>query len=125
MKTVLLVEDQDQVRQVVQRMLERSGYQVIAAESADAALEAERRHAGRIEVLLADIVLPGMSGPELAKRINARRIGIRTLYMSGYPDEVVIRHLTQPRSFLLKPFDWKELASRLRELFSDVEVARG
>ena len=127
MRTVLLVEDQAQVREVVRRMLERTGFAVITAEDAQQALRIQAEYPGRIEILLTDVVLPGMSGAQLAEEMNVRRIGIRTLFMSGYPDEVLMKHLSgiSASSILMKPFEWKQLAHSLRNLFADLELSHG
>ena len=117
-ETVLLVEDDDQVRTVVHRALTRHGYSVLAASNpVDALLVSEQYH-GQIDVLLTDIVMPQMSGPELAKRVRAARPGTKTLFMSGYTDDSAVRHgvLDSELAFLQKPVTPLALAKKLREV---------
>jgi nitrogen-specific signal transduction histidine kinase len=116
--TILLVEDDSLVRRLVAGVLERAGYRVIVAASADDALSLAAAHDGPIDLVVTDIVMPGRPGPELVARLEAARPGIRTLYVSGYADDMVARYgVTEERvSFLAKPFSPEELARRVREL---------
>ena len=108
--TILLVEDEDEVRELVGRMLEVEGYTVIVAADALEALEISERHAGPIHLLLTDIVMPEMSGLELCDRLARSRPETRVLLMSGYTDEPL------PSGVLQKPFPFSELARRVREV---------
>jgi two-component system, cell cycle sensor histidine kinase and response regulator CckA len=117
-ETILLVEDEEQVRAVVLNILRRQGYQVIAAQNAGEALLLCERHSGTIELLLTDVVMPQMSGPELAKRLATIRPHMKVLCMSGYTDDSVIRHglLESGVAFLQKPVTPALLARRVREV---------
>jgi PAS domain S-box-containing protein len=113
-ETVLLVEDQEEVRDLVRTMLEQYGYQVLSAESAHKALEIEGA-TKTIDVLLTDIVMPGMNGSELARAIRERRPTLPVLFMSGYTDGP----LDFPDARMLqKPFSPRVLAARLQEVLS-------
>jgi YesN/AraC family two-component response regulator len=81
-------------------------------------------HKGQIDLLMTDVVMPGISGRELAQRVKAQRPGIKVLYMSGYTDQSVVKHgiLENDAVLLQKPFTMATLALKLRELFSDVEA---
>lgn len=127
MRTVLLVEDQRQVREVVERMLERSGCHVLTAVDGPDALRVQAGFSGNIDILLTDVVLPGITGPDLAEEMNKVRIGIRTLFMTGYSDDVVLKHggRVAPAVVLTKPFDWRHLADTLRDLFVDPKPIHG
>ena len=104
--TVLVVEDEAPVRNIISRILTRTGYRVLAAGSAPEALELLRRHPGSLELLVTDLVLPGQSGHVLAKAVAELRPGIKTLYISGYTeDTAAVREIQSARvSFLQKPF---------------------
>ncbi len=117
-ETVLLCEDDGQVARLVRSILERQGYRVLEANGGEAAIAMSLAHAGAIDILLTDVVMPGMSGRELADRIRASRPGVKVLFMSGYADDAIVRHgLVSPGSaVLLKPFNDVELHSRLRSL---------
>ncbi len=117
-ETILLVEDEDAVRNLTRRLLENAGYTVLQASDAEAALELAQRHAGRLDMLLTDVVMPGLSGPELARRLMSSRPGLRVLYVSGYPDETMASQgiLEPDASFLQKPFTPETLARRVREI---------
>ncbi|MEO8842014.1 MAG: PAS domain S-box protein, partial [Kofleriaceae bacterium] len=91
-ETVLLVEDEDQVRDVARGILKRSGYTVLEARNAGEALLLCERHPTPIDLLLSDVVMPGMSGPELAKRLAEARPEMKVLCMSGYTDDAAVRH---------------------------------
>jgi two-component system cell cycle sensor histidine kinase/response regulator CckA len=111
-ETILLVEDEDPVRRVVETMLKRYGYHVIAsASSADAIARADQ-HPGLIHLLITDIMMPGMSGRKMAECLTARRPGMKVLYVSGYGDAKA----ESDTHFLQKPFSTEELATKIREL---------
>jgi two-component system cell cycle sensor histidine kinase/response regulator CckA len=105
-ETVLAVEDEDAVRRIVKIALESAGYRVIEARNGPEALEVVRRHAGAIHLVVTDVVMPEMSGRELAERIVKDHPGVRILYMSGYMDDAVMRHgiVESGAAFLQKPF---------------------
>jgi PAS domain S-box-containing protein len=117
-ETVLVVEDEPAVLTLSRRALEAQGYVVLAASDAAAALRVVERHGGTIHLLLTDVVMPGMSGRELADRLAAQRPGIRVLYMSGYPGDAVVQHGTLPSgsAFLQKPFSPDGLSRKVRDV---------
>jgi two-component system, cell cycle sensor histidine kinase and response regulator CckA len=125
-ETVLLVEDEEGVRGVARRMLERHGYRVIVAQNAGEALLSCERRDEPIHVLLTDVVMPRVSGPELAARIQQRWPAMKVLYMSGYTDGSVIVHgvLEQGVSFLQKPFTSEQLARKLRDVLDAEDLSR-
>jgi PAS domain S-box-containing protein len=111
---VLLVEDEDAVRDLLTTVLQRGGFEVRAAGSAEAALAIE----GSFDVLLTDVVLPQMTGPELARVMRERRPNVRVLFMSGYTGHAVLEDsdFDAGRAFIQKPFGSKALVERIREL---------
>jgi len=117
-ETVLLAEDDPAVRDVTSEILAQRGYRVLRAPDGQSALEIARSHAGEIPLLVTDIVMPGMTGPELATALQAERPGVRVLYMSGYTDDSVVRHgvLAEGMPYLQKPFTPDALARKVREL---------
>ncbi len=116
--TVLLAEDEERVRKLGRQFLEASGYRVLEAKSASEALELMAQHEGEIDLLITDVIMPQMSGRELAERVVKQKPGIRVLFMSGYTDDVIVRHgeLEAGTAFLQKPFTRDALARKLREL---------
>jgi len=117
-ETVLVVDDQADVRRVVRDILERDGYQVLDAANATEALALSERHPSRIDVLLTDVVMPGMHGPELAAELRATRPGLAVLYISGYTERPVIDHSLgdEAVAFLQKPIVPEALTARVHEL---------
>ena len=91
-ETILLVEDDDQVRAGTSHILRRAGYAVLEAANADEALRVSERFDGRIDLLLTDVVLPRVAGPQIAERLVASRPDLKVLFMSGYTDEAVVQH---------------------------------
>ncbi len=124
-ETILLVEDEAQVRLVTRGILRRQGYRVLEAENAGEALLLCERHEGSIDLLLSDVVMPHVSGPELARRLAGPRPGLKILCMSGYTDEAVIRHgaLDPGIAFIQKPFTPESLARKVREVLDAERVA--
>jgi signal transduction histidine kinase/ActR/RegA family two-component response regulator len=114
--TILVVEDEGAVRRLVQTLASSLGYTVLVAASGDEALQVAREHRGPIDLLLTDLVMPKMSGKELAGRMRRERKGLRVLFMSGYSDEALVDRdaLTQTGPFLQKPFSSDRLAAELR-----------
>ncbi len=120
-ETILLVEDEDQVRVVARGILARHGYTVLDARNAGEALLLAERHAGTIDLLLSDVVMPQMSGPELARRLVTARPTMRVLCMSGYADDSVVRHgvFTERFAFLQKPVTPETLTRKVREVLEE------
>jgi two-component system, cell cycle sensor histidine kinase and response regulator CckA len=115
-ETIMVVEDDDGVRELVRLMLESHGYEVLAVHDAD---EAARIRARRgVDLLLTDVVMPEVSGSALAERLKSIAPGMRILFMSGYSDEAVYRHgeIGPGAAFLEKPFTEGALARKVREV---------
>jgi hypothetical protein len=119
-ETVLLVEDEGSLRMLAREILEANGYRVIDAGSGAEALAAAASHAGPIHALVTDVVMPGMSGPELAESLRAQRRGMAVLFMSGYTDDFLDRRgaLSAGTMVLQKPFTERGLTLRLREVLA-------
>ena len=117
-ETVLLVEDAAAVRAVTKQVLERQGYVVLEAPDGEAALRLAQQHRGPIHLLLTDVVMPRVSGRELAERLTQVRPDMRVLYASGYTDDSVVRHgiLELGTAYLQKPFSPESLARKVRNV---------
>jgi len=115
-ETVLVVEDEDNVRNLVRQVLEAQGYTVLEASGAREALYMYENHSGSLDLLLTDIVLSGKSGRELAKELRELSPGLRVVFMSGYTDDEVVRGgIGTPKSlFLAKPFSHDQLTHTVR-----------
>jgi signal transduction histidine kinase/CheY-like chemotaxis protein len=120
-ETVLLVEDETGLRELVRECLEGSGYRVLEARQAGHALEIAEDYAGPIHLLVTDVVMPGMSGRELAERLALPHPGMKVLYMSGYTDDAVVLHgvLAEEMAFLQKPFTINALARKVRAVLDE------
>jgi DNA-binding NtrC family response regulator len=116
-ETVLLVEDEEGLRTLAREVLELQGYTLIEASNPGEALALLEAHHGPIQLLVTDVVMPQMSGRELASRVAAARPETRILYMSGYTDDAIIRHgvLDPGTPFLQKPFAPDSLARKVRD----------
>jgi PAS domain S-box-containing protein len=117
-ETLLLVEDDEMVRHLVSRMLKSRGYTVLAASDGTDALRQVESHRGPIDMLITDVVMPGMSGREVAQRVTTLRPQVTVLYLSGYTDDAIVRHgMLEPGiAFLQKPFSADVLARKIREV---------
>jgi DNA-binding response OmpR family regulator len=117
-ETVLLVEDQAEVRELAAGVLREYGYEVLEAASGEQAEQVAASAETPVDAVVTDVVLPGISGRVLAERLTARWPGLSVLYMSGYTDDVVVHHgvLDAGMAFLQKPFAPEVLARKLREL---------
>jgi nitrogen-specific signal transduction histidine kinase/CheY-like chemotaxis protein len=117
-ETVLLVEDEDVVRNLVRSILERHGYAVLGAADGTEAMRLLARHLGRVDLLLTDVVIPQMSGPELAEQVVASHPEVGLLYMSGYTDNAIVHHgvLDAGLAFIQKPFTPEALLRKVREV---------
>jgi CheY-like chemotaxis protein len=114
-ETIVVVEDQPLVRTVARRMLARRGYTVLEAAGGEEALAIIRQHQGTIHLLLTDVAMPSLNGPDLARQVLAQRPHIRVLYMSGYTaaaERIFLAHA----AFLEKPFSEQGLLQKVREV---------
>lgn len=118
-ETVLVVDDEDILRQLVARMLGRAGYRVRSALGAEQALELARSGEEEIDLLVTDVVMPGVHGPDLVAELRETTPELRVLYMSGYSEEEIARnHGDHPRPLLSKPFTFEELTRAVRRALS-------
>ena len=116
--TVLVVEDDDQLRRLAHRALAAQGYLVLEADRGATALDLARRHKGAIDLLLTDVVMPDTNGRKLADALRATRPGLRVLFMSGYPDGAIGKHgiLEHGVAYLAKPFTTEAITRKVREV---------
>jgi CheY-like chemotaxis protein len=126
-EVVLLVEDENNIREPAVEVLQSRGYQVLAANDAKQALTVADTYPGPIHILVTDVVMPGRSGDWLAKQLAARRPGIRILYISGYPEDSIAHHgvLAPTQHFLQKPFPPGRFLEKVREVLEGAESPAG
>ena len=119
-ETILLVEDESNVRQLARQYLENQGYTVLEAADGAAAIEISNAHPGPIHLLLTDVIMPGMNGRELARRVSALRPETKVLYMSGYTENAIAHNgiLDEGIALLQKPFTLTTLRTKVREKLS-------
>jgi two-component system cell cycle sensor histidine kinase/response regulator CckA len=117
-ETILVVEDEEALREVARRTLGAAGYEVLTAAGGDDALQLSAKRVGDIQLLLTDVVMPGMNGVRLAQKLLAQRPAVKVLYMSGYTDDAMIHHgvLDAGTNFLSKPFTALGLTWKVREV---------
>ena len=122
-ETVLLVEDEESVRQLVRETLEAKGYKVLEADHGAAALQIAAAHQGTIDMLITDVVMPGMSGRELAKQLSTSHPQTKVLYLSGYTEDAIVHQgvLDPGTAFLQKPFTLQMLSRKVREVLSSAQ----
>ena len=116
--TILIVEDEEEVRLFAREVLERAGYMVLEATDGGDAIRISGRHIGAIDMLLTDVVMPQMSGRDLAAAIGIARPETKILFMSGYTDDAIVRHgvLEAGSQFIEKPFSPQALTVKVREV---------
>ena len=117
-ETILLVEDEDSVRQLVRDTLSAKGYQVLEAENGEAGVAAAAGHNGKIDLVITDVVMPGMGGREMVKELFHSRPGTKVLYLSGYTEDAIISDgsIEKGTAFLQKPFTLQSLSRKVREV---------
>jgi CheY-like chemotaxis protein len=120
MKTILVVDDEPEIRKLVSAMLTRSGYRVVSADTGENAIRLFRNNPDT-DLLLADVVAPGMSGPMIADQIAALKPDIKVLFMSGYDGTQVVRRYVVEKgySLLTKPFTMEQLRSKVQAVLAD------
>ena len=125
-ETILVVEDEISVRRLGAEFLASSGYSVLEAQDGGEALQECEQHRGPIHLLMTDLVMPGMSGWELAMRLAGQRPEMKVIYVSGYTDDTIVPHgvLEEEIAFLPKPFSLNELAHKVREALESGEEFR-
>jgi len=121
-ETVLLVEDEDSVRELVRETLVTRGYKVLEAENGEIGMRVAEASSDHIDLLITDVVMPGMGGRELAKKLLLLRPDLGVLYLSGYTEDAVVHHgaLGPGQAFLQKPFTLQSLARKVREVLRSV-----
>jgi PAS domain S-box-containing protein len=117
-ETVLVIEDDAQVRSMVRRILESRSYEILEARDGEEAMSVAKGHAGELDLILSDVVIPGVSGPEIVAQVQQHYGDTRTLFMSGYTDHAVLRDriLSAGANFIQKPFAPNALANKVREV---------
>ena len=123
-ETVLLVDDTDSLRDMIQRVLDGFGYHVLMARDGANALDVSEKYHGQIDLLLSDVVMPGIGGPELAVRLRMKRPTMRVLLMSGYDEHSLGARGASYSSFIAKPFRAELLAQKVREVLDAPERIR-
>jgi two-component system cell cycle sensor histidine kinase/response regulator CckA len=123
--TVLVVDDEEVVRQLVSRMLTWTGFQTLEARHGREALATIEEHAGPVHLVITDVKMPGMNGRELGREVERRWPGKPVLYMSGFASEVLAGGLLEPGDpFLAKPFTQDDLVAKVRSLLSSVQAPK-
>ena len=124
-ETVLVVEDQEAVRELTKTVLEAHGYCVLEATNGVEALAVVERHPDEIHLLLTDVILPGMNGMDLSRRLRALRPKLKVLFTSGYPAEVIARRGVVERdvAYLPKPVSPDTLVAKVRDVLAEPPIA--
>jgi DNA-binding NtrC family response regulator len=125
-ETILLVEDERGVRSLLSSMLEAEGYTVVEASSGEDAMAISSSYEETIHAMVSDVIMPGLTGPELQKRLAPARPGMKVLFMSGYTDDAVVRHgiLREGIAYLQKPFTPASLATKVRRVLGTAPKSR-
>jgi DNA-binding NtrC family response regulator len=123
-ETILLAEDETEVRELAREALRRGGYAVLEASNGVEALRVAEAFSGQIHLLLTDVVMPNLGGPDLATRLLEARPGLKVLYMSGYSEFISAGHgdIGPLTYFLQKPFSLESLGRKVREVLDEVSL---
>jgi CheY-like chemotaxis protein len=126
-KTILVVDDEPEIRKLVAAMASKTGYSVITADSGEHALTVYKNHNGPIELLITDVVQAGMSGPMLADHLTAQQPDLKVLFMSGYDNTMVVQKYVVERGhdLLVKPFTANEFQAKLKTLLTNKAAVGG
>lgn len=124
--TILVVDDEPEIRKLVGAMLTRNGYEIIMADTGEQAIKLFRKQPNDIDLLLTDVVAPGMAGPTLADQLTELRPELRVLFMSGYDSTQVVQKYVVEKGFLLltKPFTMKQLVAKVAEALKPSKMSR-
>jgi two-component system cell cycle sensor histidine kinase/response regulator CckA len=122
-ETILLVDDEESVRAIVLKILRRANYNVLEAENGEAALTVAKNYAEKIDLLITDMFMPGLRGPEVAARLAMTRRGLRVLFMSGYADQDARAGVPVGSFFLNKPFSSADLAQSVEAVLKGPPVS--
>jgi DNA-binding NtrC family response regulator len=119
-RTILLIDDDQSVRSIVKRILQRASYKILEAESGEAAVKLVESHIGTIDLVVTDLHMPGLNGPEVVKMLATVRPGLKVLFMSGYAEHDVVARTGVPggANFLHKPFSGQELTAAVTKAIS-------
>ncbi len=115
-ETILVVEDEPEVREAVVEMLREMGFTVLAASSGPEAVEVSAGYQGKIHLLLTDLIMPGMTGRSLVDTLSARRPGMDVIFMSAYVEDTRQPVVEPPIHYLQKPLDWGKLEKKMSEV---------
>jgi len=117
-ETILLVEDEESVRQLVRDTLTARGYRIIEADGGESGLAAAEKNSAKIDLVITDVVMPGIGGRELVKQLIRTRPGIKVLYLSGYTEDAIVSEgsIESGTAFLQKPFSLQNLSRKVREV---------
>jgi len=120
-ETILVVEDEDDVRDITVRMLKKQGYKVLSAKEGNQALDVSDNYKGKIDLLVTDVIMPIMNGKALAEKLSSRRESIKVLFLSGYTDSMISHQgvLNENTLFLAKPFTLETLSHKIRNIFDN------
>src|SRR4051812_36181925 len=122
-ETILLVDDEQSVRAIVLKILKRARYNVLEAENGEAALRIAESHPGKIDLVITDMFMPGLRGPEVVERLAPTRPGLRALFMSGYADQDARTGVPPGANFLNKPFSGQELATAVESVLKGPTIS--
>ena len=121
--TILLVDDEQSVRSIVMKILRRANYNVLEAQNGEEALRIADTHSGQIDLVVTDMFMPGMRGPEVVQGLLPKRPGLRVLFMSGYADQDARTSIPEGANFLNKPFSAQDLATAVESALSGPAAA--
>ena len=122
-RTILLVDDEQSVRTIVLKILRRAKYNVLEAENGEAALRIADTHQGKIDLVISDMFMPGLRGPEVVERLAPKCPGLRVLFMSGYADPDTRTGVPAGANFLNKPFSGQELTAAVEAVLKGEPVS--